>query len=114
MLLGFAVDPAEQRYPQQSQRARDQEGGTPAARYVIYPIREERRNRAADRRSAVEQRNGPSALRTRKPLGDRLGGARPVCRLAGAQQESEDTQAFEPRRRGSQHSGHGIEPNRQG
>jgi hypothetical protein len=54
---------------------------------------QERGERAADRRSAIEQRDRPGALASRKPFGDGLGCARPTCGFFRAQQSAEDTEA---------------------
>jgi hypothetical protein len=48
MVFGLAIDRAEERNPQQTERAGDQERGTPSARDVVDPIREEWCDGAAD------------------------------------------------------------------
>ena len=84
MIFGPAVQPPEQQQPQEAEQARDDERGPPAAERVIRPQHDERRERAADRRAAVEQRDRPSAVAPREPLGDGLGRAGPVRRLRRA------------------------------
>jgi hypothetical protein len=75
MVFGLAINRAEERNPQQTERAGDQERGTPSARDVVDPIREEGRDGAADRRAAIEERDSPSAFGSREPFRDSLGRA---------------------------------------
>ena len=67
----------------------------PAAGQPVHPEHDERRQRRTDRRAAVEERHGPSALALWEPLGHCLGRARPVCRLAGPQEEAAREEAPE-------------------
>ena len=64
-----------------------QERRPPAAERVVDGQHDQRRERAADRRAAVEQRDRPPALAPREPFGDRLGRAGPVAGFAEAERK---------------------------
>src|SRR5260370_41581956 len=96
MLLRFAVNRAKERNPQKSKHARYKKCRPPSAEALIQPICEERRNRSTDRRTAIEQRDRPSALSAREPFGNGLRSPGPIRGLAGAQQKTEGTEAANP------------------
>src|SRR5262249_47506479 len=96
MRVGRAIDRAKEDQPREAARAGDDDRGPPAPERARNREDETRRDRAAHRRSAVEERDGPAALAARKPFGDRLGGAGPVRRLGEAEQKTERGEAAEP------------------
>ena len=88
MAFRRVVHRPEQDQPQESQQRRADECRSPASSQVHDAENERGCERATDRRSAVEERHGPSAFASRKPFGDRLGRSRPVRRLRRAQKKT--------------------------
>src|SRR5262245_32678998 len=95
MLFRYAINAPEDRQPREAEQPGDDECGTPGSERLVQAEDQERRERAADGRTAVEQRDGPSALAAREPLRHGLGRPRPVRGLAGAEQETEAAEAPE-------------------
>ena len=87
--------------------------GPPAPERVVDGQHDPRRERAADRRSAVEKGDGPSRFTPRKPFGDGLGRARPVAGFAEPQRKPERGEAPQPGRQRRRHRGDGIPQHRE-
>ena len=101
--LGRMVAPPPEDEPEHAQGARDEEGGTPAAQLRVEKRHEHDGDGGPEGGAAVEERHRPSPLAPGEPLRDRLGRARPVGRLARAEQETEGTEAAQPAREGREH-----------
>ena len=113
MIFRAPVDRAKQDQPEEPQGAGEQERRAPRSEQVIDREDDPGRQRAADGRSAVEQRHRPPRLPSREPFGDRLRGPGPVAALAKAERESESGEACQPGRKGRRHGGHRVPQNGQ-
>ena len=103
--VGRVIEGQPQHQPEKAQRADREECGLPAVAQLQRDD-QRRRHHRSDGRAAIEDGHAERALADRKPLGDHLGGARPVARFAEAQQEAEAVQAEQPGGEGVEHAGH--------
>src|SRR5437879_2433414 len=93
MLVRWVVEQSPGDQPQESERAGDKEYRPPATEVMVEEQDDEWSHGPADGRAAVEERNRPGPFLRRKPLGDRLGRARPVRAFTHSEQEPEDPEA---------------------
>ena len=97
MVFRRTVERAEQRNPEEPEDAGDDERRAPAAGGLVDAEHDERRDGRADRRTAVEERHGPSTLPAGKPFGHGFRRTRPVRRFAEPEQEAAEREAPQAR-----------------
>src|SRR5262249_2286404 len=102
MSIRVAVNLTPDENPNETQQTRDQNRWPPAPTEVDRE-HNKGRQRAANRRSAVEERGRQRTLLLGKPLRNRLGRSRPVRRLAGSQQKPKNTKAEQSTRKWREH-----------
>src|SRR5258707_15282982 len=108
MRFGRIVPAAPNHQPQEAERAGDRKCGTPSPT-KINPEDEPGGHGPTDRGSAIKECRGEATFALWEPLGDCLGGGRPVAGFSGTEQKTKRRETVEPARERGEHGDDGVE-----